>query len=407
MKSNNLFFTVFLSCFLFQTLIVSSCSDAPNSFVDQPKNGSKSSQEVKKFTPVEKPIANETEGLEAPDENYENQKLNPIKVLSLDGGGIRGVLLARLLQKFEQVSDKRIYELFDLIAGTSTGGLLSLLLTMPLSKDKLPLTVKEAEKFYKDNARLIFKYSCSNLIPKTVCSLRGPLYDALSMEALIQKTFGKKLFSESLIPTLLTTFSIEEKQGISLESDNAKFSHLNVLEVARATSAAPTFFIPKEVTLINSNNRPYQAFLIDGGIYKNNPAPLAFDKAERIFGRAEILRRGIVLVSIGTGKGVLNSHNGSSLLNAGAATWAPAVIDALIDGSSNEDEGAMENIFESLPGSHYIRIQTLLDNANYPEITELDSTTEKTIDLLLQAAEITKQSAEYQKALKLITNHEL
>ncbi len=344
--------------------------------------------------------------LSTPKETLPEKKiiLPPIRVLSIDGGGMRGVIPAHLLYHLEKQTKKRTYELFDLIAGTSTGGLLSLLLTAPSGPDLLPKSAFEAEKFYRANGGKIFKYNCKWYVPKIACSLRGPIYDADSMEKLVQELYGDQLFNTTLKPVLLTSFAIEAKQGITLESDDAQFDHLTLTDVARATSAAPTYFKPKSLRLRAPDGRLSETFLIDGGIYKNNPAALAFSKAEKIFGRQEILDRGIILISIGTGTNLVRSHDGPALTQAGAATWATAVIDAMIIGSSNEDEGAIANIFESLPGSNYIRIQTILDNLNHPKLNELDNFTEENLDLLIKAAETTKKSYEYLKAAELLLN---
>jgi patatin-like phospholipase/acyl hydrolase len=326
----------------------------------------------------------------------------PIRILSLDGGGIRGVIAARILAGFEKETGKKIHELFDIFAGTSTGGLLAIILNSPLN-GKGPMSAQEAEQFYVANGKNIFKYNCSRYTKREICLLRGPLYNSSSIETMISSLYGNQLFSLALKPLAITTFDIEMSEGISLESDSPRFQHLSILEVGRATSAAPTFFEPKVVSLKTDAGGFSETYLVDGGLYKNNPSQIGYKKAIDKFGQEEVNRRGVILISIGTGREVLNNHEGKILLKAGALTWAPAIIAAMMSGTSLEDEKIMLDIFSSLStSSAYLRIQTILNNHDYPKIGEMDNVEPANMNLLLEAAEITKKEKEYLKAIELL-----
>ncbi|MBK8983022.1 MAG: patatin-like phospholipase family protein [Ignavibacteria bacterium] len=81
------------------------------------------------------------------------------KILTIDGGGIRGVLPARILHEIEKRTKKPIAELFDLIAGTSTGGILALCLTKPDSKGNPRYKALDILKLYEEEGKKIFKKS--------------------------------------------------------------------------------------------------------------------------------------------------------------------------------------------------------------------------------------------------------
>lgn len=330
--------------------------------------------------------------------------LSPIKILSIDGGGIRGIIPAHLLAGFEKETGKRVYELFDIIAGTSTGGLIALIVTTPSDANKTTsfMPAEEIEKFYIKYADKIFDYSCNSLVLKSLCGLAGPLYKVEAFEKLMKDIIGDRLFKEALKPTIIATFDIERKQGYSLESDASLFDNLTKADVARATTAAPTYFAPKILEMKNAEGGLSQHYMVDGGLYKNNPSLLAYRKAIKIFGADQVKKRGIVLISLGTGWPILNAHDGKDLVTAGFAKWAPAAIDAIIDGSSNEDHGFLEDLFHSRPLSTYIRIQALLDNVNHPAITELDNIDPNNLRNLVGAAKNIKNTPAYKDAVNIL-----
>ncbi len=338
-----------------------------------------------------------------PPNTSQDSDLVPIKILSIDGGGIRGIIPAHLLAGIEKETGKRIYELFDIIAGTSAGGLIALILTTPNKQNKSSfMSAEEVEEFYIKYAPKIFEYSCSSFLPKSACGILGPLYKVESFESLMENFIGDRLFKEALKPTIIATFDIERKQGYSLDSDSALFDNLTKADVARATSAAPTYFAPKILEMKGPQGGLSKHYMVDGGLYKNNPSLLAYRKAIKIYGAEQVKKRGIVLISIGTGWPILNANDGQDLLTAGYAKWAPAAVDAIIDGSSNEDHGFLEDLFQSRPTSNYIRIQPLLDNVNHPEITELDNIKPDNLRFLVAAAQNAKSTPTYKEAVSIL-----
>lgn len=337
----------------------------------------------------------------------EKKDETPYMILSLDGGGIRGVMVANILADIEKVTGKKVFELFDVIAGTSTGGLIAILLTTPIEGNKQPLmTAAEVENFYINEAGKIFKKDYLAL-----GGLNGPRYDAKTLEKVIEDLVDGRLFKESLKPLVITSFDIEKKQGFIFESDDALFNDLTKKEIARATSAAPTFFAPQIVDIKDKQGQGSNVhYMVDGGLYKNNPSLLAYLKLLKNKGRKAVSEKGVVLVSIGTGWPLLNAHDGENLLTAGFKTWAPAVVDAIIDGTTVSDHEYIKTLFQSKSERKdsawkYVRIQPILDNASYPEITELDNVTSRNIKTLVSAAENTKKTSEYKEAIEVIKKY--
>lgn len=351
-------------------------------------------------------VADFTPNQEQPQEpehehSQEGPNLEPIRVLSLDGGGIRGLIATEVLSGVEKELGKPLYQIFDLFSGTSTGGLMALMLTTPhAEKSGALMTAQEVQRFYLDRGKDIFKGNF--LLSRSARSLVGNIYDASGLESLITELGGERKYSTSLKPRLLTGFDIVRKIGIHFNSDDKEIEHLTILEVARATSAAPTYFAPKVLQLKNFKNVLKDRYIVDGGLYKNNPSVLAYRRAIEIFGEKAVEERGLQLVSIGTGVATYNKTKGSNFLNAGAATWAPAIIDGIIDGSVDEEHQVMKLIAKNKSHIKYFRLQAKLRNKNTRDIVELDNIAPQNMQNLIDAGASLMKSKVYAATIQAL-----
>jgi patatin-like phospholipase/acyl hydrolase len=187
---------------------------------------------------------------ESQNDKHSNQS-KKVRILSLDGGGIRGIIPATILLKMEQMiqektgrEDARLCDYFDLIAGTSTGGILTCAYLTPSpepEKNGRPMTAGEALDVYLKQGKNIFHLPTSRKI-KTLFGAVEEKYSASSLEAHLRKKFGKRRLSELLKPCLITSYDIEKRRAFFFDQLNAKKQKsrdFDVWEVARATSAAP------------------------------------------------------------------------------------------------------------------------------------------------------------------------
>lgn len=264
-----------------------------------------------------------------------------LRVLSIDGGGIRGIIPATVLVELERLTGRRIYELFDLLVGTSTGGILSLALTCAQSSG-LPRTAAEIRSLYLDRGWRIFPLGGSPMIgtPRTMRNalfgVRTPLVHAASvgqriahfmgaenirrvsaplggtgpqgnarypagpLEEELQLELGEARLSSALRP--IAVVSCDFQRGIPLVFRGGglppnDLGDALMWHAARATSAGPTFFPAFEYTDPNQITR----HCVDGGIVANDPAFLGFMIAREL---APVDDGPIVLVSLGTGEPV-------------------------------------------------------------------------------------------------------
>jgi patatin-like phospholipase/acyl hydrolase len=165
-----------------------------------------------------------------------------IRILAIDGGGIRGIIPAVILSEIEKRTQKPVSELFDLVVGTSTGGILALFLVKPNNQGRPQYTAKDLVAMYEKEGDQIFSRSIWQKI-HSGGSLVGEKYPASGIEKVLEKYFDKARLKDSLTEVLITSYDIERRIPFFFKSRNAKANisyDFPLKQVARATSAAPT-----------------------------------------------------------------------------------------------------------------------------------------------------------------------
>jgi patatin-like phospholipase/acyl hydrolase len=175
------------------------------------------------------------------------------RILSIDGGGIRGIIPSLVLKYIEEKTQKSISELFHMVAGTSTGGILTCALTAPIIEGK-PRKCSEIIDVYRVRGKDIFEKS----FWKGFGSLGGMVdekYDAKNLEEVLMYYLGEVRLSDVSQDLLVTSYDLHKRKPYFFKSWKARGEQLNpnetaaerdfyLREVARATSAAPTYFEP-------------------------------------------------------------------------------------------------------------------------------------------------------------------
>ncbi len=278
----------------------------------------------------------------------------PFRVLAIDGGGIRGIVPAKLLAEIEARTGKPISQSFDLVCGTSTGGIIALGLSVPdpdtLGQPKY--TAAELVDFYRENGPAIFDQNIfqklrglagrylgsdklerglghtSEIANRLFLSMGKPRYDPAGLEQALADKFGGTKLSDALVSVMIPAYDQLQKGAQFLafhkESEGSGPDFL-MRDAARATSAAPTYFPPATVwSLPGGTDAATGAILgaekfsfVDGGIHSNNPAEDALVDAETL----KAPDQEIVVVSIGTGE--FRTHTDPETIQGwGAIDWA-------------------------------------------------------------------------------------
>jgi len=277
----------------------------------------------------------------------------PWRVLALDGGGIRGIIPATVLAEIERRCNKRIGEMFDLIAGTSTGGILALALTTPdpSNQSKPRYTAEELVELYTRKGRVIFSRSIWHQL-LTLFGLFGNKYAIKGLDTTLESYFDDSRLKDAIAEVLITSYDLESRDSWFLARHKAlqdPGSDFPMRHVSRATSAAPTYFRPELLV------RHPQSAMVDGGVFANNPAMCAYVELIKLHNSRDIL-----LVSLGTGQ-VKKPIRYRQARTWGLIGWARPVIDVFMDGVSDTVEHQLTWLLPDQDGQQrYYRFQTEL-----------------------------------------------
>jgi patatin-like phospholipase/acyl hydrolase len=322
-----------------------------------------------------------------------NTKARPkYKILSIDGGGIRGIIPALLLAEIERRTQKPIFSLFDLITGTSSGGILALGLTKPRLSSNVSDNLPVAQYTAEDLLQLFIEYGVEIFYEPLFERLLGPLediflqpkYPSEGKEEILRQYFGNAPLDNNLKEVFVTSYDIEqripifftnkiEKQQIEPKNFQKLCAGFSLLDAALATSATPTYFAPHRI--VNPHNSGIAYTLIDGGVFANNPAHLAILEAQISSKRKSqkvLNTEDILVVSLGTGS-LTSVYPYKEVKNWGLLQWGRPLLNIMFDGSSEVVAGELEQLFEPTDKeakSFYYRFQTLLDS----ELEEIDNT---------------------------------
>ena len=284
----------------------------------------------------------------------------PFRILSLDGGGIRGLIPALVLAELERRTGKRTAQLFDLIAGTSTGGILALGLTRPGPDGKPLYSADEMVGLYVKEGGKIFDRPALHRI-KALGSLADEKYPSRGIDAVLKSRFGETMLSEAVTPVLVTAYDLEGRQPYFFKSQRARseapYNHL-MRDVARATSAAPTYFEPAKLS-VTDNDKGYVA-LVDGGVYANNPTACALVESLCSFDQKI---DDVVMLSLGTGE-YTKPIRYEDAKGWGLAKWAQPILNVVFDGVSDTVNYQVQSILSKTRAGRHLRIQPALTDEN-------------------------------------------
>lgn len=285
------------------------------------------------------------------------------RILSIDGGGIRGIIpgmfLVALEDKLKSLSnnpDTHISDYFDFFAGTSTGGILISILLYPSESDphRPKFSTREALDIYLNRGEEIFHASkWRKFLSKF--GLMSEIYNEAVLEEVLLSYLGDAKLSQLIKPAIITAYNIELRKNHLFRQQKA-LSHgdsrdFYLRDVCRATSAAPTFFSVAEIfSLANTRH-----VLVDGGLFAHNPAISALIEVLKNFNTFNI--NDIHILSLGTGISK-NAYNYEDFKKKWAISIGPALVDIMTSSSSESNDYFLKQLFKSVnKKGNYIRIE--------------------------------------------------
>ncbi|XP_021825154.1 patatin-like protein 1 [Prunus avium] len=341
-----------------------------------------------------------------------SEEINPssygdkITVLSIDGGGIRGIIPATILtfleSKLQELDgeESRIADYFDVIAGTSTGGLITAMLTAP-DQNKRPLyEAKDIVPFYLNYCPKIFPQSSGPLM--RMRALRGPKYDGKYLRKLVRKILGTRRLHETVTRIVVPTFDIKLLQPHVFSTFEAEmdFSEDALLsDVCIGSSSAPTYLPAHHFKTKDSEGNEREFHLVDGGVAANNPALLAMKPTGKVFpGSPDDLAspqslqyEKYLMLSLGTGTSKIEKkYNAKMAAKWGILGWLYKdghcpLVDAFTFASGDMVDLHMSLIFRSVKCEHnYLRIQ---DDTLSGNTSSTDKATKENMRELIKTGE--------------------
>ncbi len=285
------------------------------------------------------------------------------RILSIDGGGIRGLIPAMVMAEIEARTGRRIAELFDLVAGTSTGGLLALGAAKASREDtavatRAYYTASDMVTLYEMEGPRIF-YRQPGRMLSTIGGLLDEKYPSENIEAVLSEYFGDALLSESVTDVIVPAYDLETRVPIFFKSRKARANvddDCLMWQVARATSAAPSYFEPALIQAADLSHA-----LVDGGVIANSPAMCAYAEARKHYPTADE----IVLVSLGTGD-LTRRIPFDDARNWGLAEWLAPLFNMVFDGMADAVDYQLTQFLPACAngGRRYYRFQTRLSSAS-------------------------------------------
>ncbi len=284
----------------------------------------------------------------------------PFRLLAIDGGGIRGLLPAMLLADLERRTNRPIVDLFDMIVGTSTGGLLALALATPDEQGRPRHSAKDIVRLYEQEGRRVFSRSVWHKI-RAVGNLADGKYPVTGLESVLQDYFGEARLKHALADIVIPAYEIERRFPFFFKTSNAKakaYYDYPMTQVIRAATAAPTFFEPMQIEIDGPND--YYA-LVDGALFAYNPAMCAYVEKLNRYPEYE----NIMLVSLGTGE-LTQRLPYHEVKDWGAARWALPTFAMMCDGICDVVDYQLQQLLPDLPDGRrqYYRFQARLDVGN-------------------------------------------
>lgn len=289
------------------------------------------------------------------------------KILSIDGGGIRGIIPAIILAEIERRTQKKISDMFDLVAGTSTGGLIAAMLVSqqhPSAQNIVDLYEKRGhEIFSRDLCEFIFSFA----------SLSDHKFSSTGISKVLSDVLGDETIDGVKKDLLITAYDINNREPYFFKSWRPDFNGIPLVTICKATSAAPTYFEPVD-TSIQGKDRTF----IDGGVFVNNPAVSAYVEAIRIYGPD------VYVLSLGTGT-LVESIKYEDAKSWGKIEWISPLLDCMFGASSDVVDYQMDMLL----GEDFTRLQLknikdenmALDDASDDNIAALKIAAKEFIEL--------------------------
>jgi predicted acylesterase/phospholipase RssA len=255
-----------------------------------------------------------------------------VRILALDGGGIRGLITLEVLKEIEERTRKPIAELFDVVAGSSTGAIIASLLLLPDEQGRPRYSASDVIAIYADTVRRVFSRPWYHAL-LTLDGLLGPKYLNREKIAIARELYGEATFHDLLRPMMILAYSLARSDLQVFTSWPPDYDDMHLMPLVVAATSGPTYFPAVQL----EGPEPEAGQYLDGSVLATDPSEQVLLQA-----LAAYPDRDIVLVSVGTGlRGFALSERQAA--RGGLLAWVPILPALLIDGQGAVMSRWLEN----------------------------------------------------------------
>jgi len=290
-----------------------------------------------------------------------------IRVLAIDGGGVRGIIPAVILEYIENKiieitgnPKSRISDFLDFTSGTSTGSIISAMVITPDESGKPAYKMSDVVQGYFDLAEVVFKKNFWRDL-KTVWGLFGPRYSIENIDNQLLMKFNHWRMKDLLLPCVFTGYDTDKrKPNIYTNKDEGKkYGNYFLKDIIRGSTSIPSIFKPayfRDGVDINT--------IVDGGVFANNPSMVAYTeviKTLHVKDKKYVTPEDMLFLSFSTGKSKLDQYPYKKVRKWGVIRWFFPILNILLQGMSEVTNYEMEQLFLSygVP-QNFIRINPLI-----------------------------------------------
>ena len=307
------------------------------------------------------------------------------RILSIDGGGIKGIVpavvllhLEKLLKQLSNNQNSRIHDYFDLFSGASTGAIIIAGLLSPDKNNRPKYSPEEILDLYLENGHIIFNSSLFQEI-KSVSGIVNVKYDPDGLESVFEKYFGKSELKGLLKPSLIPVYDLSRGKNYFFRQQKALTSprhNFYVKDLLRGATSALSYFPPAQISTVNGlENRCF----IDGGVFANNPALSAY--AEFRYHNSNLHAKDTMMLSLGTGRKTTNLDC-EVTANWGAAEWLYQGSYLTSNAVASASDYQLNAVYDNKP--NYLRLDASFDDE---QSSSMDNTDKEYLDYLISLGE--------------------
>ena len=307
------------------------------------------------------------------------------RILSIDGGGIKGIVpavvllhLEKLLKQLSKNQNSRIHDYFDLFSGASTGAIIIAGLLSPDKNNHPKYSPEEILDLYLENGHIIFNSSFFQEI-KSVSGIVNVKYDPEGLESVFEKYFGKSELKGLLKPSLIPVYDLSRGKNYFFRQQKALTSprhNFYVKDLLRGATSALSYFPPAQISTVN--DREHRCF-IDGGVFANNPALSAY--AEFRYHNSNLHAKDTMMLSLGTGRKTTNLDC-EVTANWGAAEWLYQGSYLTSNAVASASDYQLNAVYDNKP--NYLRLDASFDDE---QSSSMDNTDKEYLDYLISLGE--------------------